>query len=89
MLAAYDVDPAETFEKFQSVFSGATRPLRSYGLDLTQATLKEFALKNGLDSNIESMTQAEKAMLRYQYILQNSNHILGDFSRTSDRKCVA
>ena len=85
----YDVDPAEAFEKFQSVLTGQTRPLRAYGLDLTQATLKEFALKNGLDADIASMSQAEKAMLRYQYIMAQSSHITGDFARTSDRKCVA
>lgn len=85
----YDVDPAESFEKFQSVLTGQTRPLRAYGLDLTQATLQEWALKNGLDADMQSMTQAEKAMLRYQYIMAQSSHITGDFARTSDRKCVA
>lgn len=80
----YDVSTDEAFEKFQSVMTGQTRPLRAYGLDLTQATLKEFALKNGLDADIESMTQAEKTMLRYQYVMANSSHITSDFARTSD-----
>ena len=80
----YDVDPAETFEKFQSVMTGQTRPLRAYGLSLDQTTLKEWALKNGLDADIDSMTQAEKTLLRYQYVMAQSNHILGDFARTSD-----
>ena len=52
---------------------------------MTQATLKEWALKNGLDADIDSMTQAEKTLLRYQYVMAQSNHILGDFARTSDR----
>lgn len=51
---------------------------------MTQATLQEWALKNGLDADIQSMTQAEKAMLRYQYIMAQSSHITGDFARTSD-----
>lgn len=79
----YDVDPAETFEKFQSVMTGQTRPLRAYGLDLTQATLQEWALKNGIDADMQSMTQAQKAMLRYQYVMAQSEHITGDFARTS------
>ena len=41
-------------------------------LDLTQATLQEWAMKNGLDANIKTMTQAEKTMLRYQYVMANS-----------------
>ena len=41
-------------------------------------------MKQGLDADISSMTQAEKAMLRYQYVMAQSNHIMGDFARTSD-----
>ena len=85
----YDVDPAESFEKFQSVLTGQARPLRAYGLDLTQATVQEWALKNGIEANMSAMSQAEKAMLRYQYVMAQSSHITSDFARTSDRKCVA
>lgn len=81
----YDVDPSETFEKFQSVLTGMARPLRAYGLDLSQTSVQEWALRNGLEANMLTMTQAEKTLLRYQYVMANSNHILADFSRTSDR----
>jgi len=80
----YDVSQEETTEKMQAIFTGMTKPLRAYGIDLTQATLKEWALKNGLDADIDSMTQAEKTMLRYQYVMANSKNIMGDFARTSD-----
>lgn len=80
----YDIDPSEAFEKMQSIYTGSTRPLRSLGLDISQTNLKEWALTNGINANIEAMTQSEKAMLRYQYIMAQSNHILSDFSRTSD-----
>jgi hypothetical protein len=72
-----------------SVFTGQTRPLRAFGLDLTQANLKAWALTQGLNSNVESMTQAEKTMLRYQYVLAHTTAAQGDFIRTSDRLCVA
>lgn len=39
-------------------------------------------MKNGLDANIQSMSQAEKTMLRYQYVLANSTAAYNDFSRT-------
>ena len=51
---------------------------------MTQATLKEWAMKNGMDADIKSMTQAEKAMLRYQYVLANTTAAQNDFSRTAD-----
>lgn len=84
MASFYDVSQEDIAKSLQSVFSGTTAPMRRYGIDLTQATLKEWALKQGLDANISSMTQAEKAMLRYQYVLAHTTNITGDFARTAD-----
>jgi hypothetical protein len=84
MASFYDVSQEDIAKSLQSIFSGTTAPMRRYGIDLTQATLKEWALKQGLDANISSMTQAEKAMLRYQYVLAHTTNITGDFARTAD-----
>lgn len=84
MASFYDVSQEDIAKSLQSVFSGTTAPMRRYGIDLTQATLKEWALKQGLDANVSSMTQAEKAMLRYQYVLAHTTNITGDFARTAD-----
>jgi len=64
-------------------------PLRAFGIDLTEATLSEYALSQGITESISSMSQAEKVMLRYQYILQATSSIQGDFARTSGRLCAA
>ena len=82
MASLYNVEQDEVAEDLQAIFTGQTKPLRQYGIDLTEATLKEWALKNGLDANIKSMTQAQKAMLRYQYVLAHSGAAHGDFERT-------
>lgn len=80
----FNMDYEEVADDMASIFTGQTRPMRQYGIDLTNATLKEWAMKNGLDANIKTMTQAQKTMLRYQYVLANSAHIMGDFERTKD-----
>ena len=41
-------------------------------------------MKNGLDANIKSMTQAQKTLLRYQYVMANTSKVQGDFSRTAN-----
>lgn len=84
MASFYDMEQSDVARNLQSVFTGETEPLRKYGLDLTQATLKEWAMKQGLDADISSMTQAEKTMLRYQYVMANTAAAQGDFARTSD-----
>lgn len=83
MSAFYNEDYSDMAEAMQTIFTGQARPLRRFGIDISQTTLKEWAMKQGLDANIESMTQAEKAMLRYQYVMQHSQQAHGDFARTS------
>lgn len=84
MASFYNVEQSAVAEDLAAIFTGETRPLRTYGLDLTQATLSEWAMKQGLDANIQSMSQAEKTMLRYQYVLANTTAAQNDFQRTAN-----
>ena len=84
MASFYDVAQDDVAEDLEAIFTGMSRPLRTYGIDLTVANLKQFALNNGLNANIESMTQAEKTMLRYQYVMERAQYAMGDFTRTAD-----
>lgn len=84
MASFYNVEQDAMATSLQAIFTGETEPLRKYGLDLTQATLAEWAMKQGLDANISSMSQMEKTMLRYQYVMANTGAAQGDFLRTQD-----
>lgn len=44
--------------------------------------MQAWALSRGIDADMRSMTQAEKTMLRYQYVLANTGAATGDFQRT-------
>lgn len=83
MASFYNVEQDTVAEALNAVYTGQTRPLRQYGLDLTQATLQEWANKQGIDAKISSMSQAEKTLLRYQYVMANTATVQGDFARTS------
>ena len=84
MASFYNVEQKAVGEDLESIFTGQTKPLRQYGLDLTEATLQEWAMKQGMDANINSMSQMEKTMLRYQYVMANTGAAHGDFLRTQD-----
>lgn len=84
MASFYNVEQKDVAEDLESIFTGQTRPLRAYGLDLTQATLQEWAMKQGMDANMKSMSQMQKTMLRYQYVMANSKQAQGDFIRTQN-----
>ena len=84
MASFYNKDYAEVAEDLESIYTGMVKPMRQYGVDLTEASLKQFALQNGMNANIKTMTQAEKMLLRYQYVLAHTTAAHGDFIRTQD-----
>jgi len=84
MASFYNVEQDAVAKSLQSVFTGETEPLRRYGLDLTNATVEEWAHKQGIDAKMQSMSNMEKVMLRYQYVLANTGAVEGDFLRTAD-----
>lgn len=78
----YNIDIEDAMNKLQSGIAGELEPLRRLGYALDEATLKQVALDEGITKNIRSMTQAEKAQLRYIAIFKQSSNALGDMART-------
>ena len=84
MASFFNKDYADVAKDLEAVYTGQTKTLRKYGIDLTQTNLQEFAASRGIDKKVKSMTQAEKTMLRYQYVLDRTRAAQGDFLRTQD-----
>ena len=82
MASFFNTDVETAFDKLSSAMSGQVKGLREFGIDTTVATLQEYALSQGITTKVRAMTQAEKSLLRYNYIMDKSNHIQGDMART-------
>ena len=80
----YNISVEEAMQKLKSGFSGELEPLRNLGYDLSQAKLEAIALSLGIDKSVASMTQAEKAQLRYYAIMTQVTQAQGDMARTLD-----
>ena len=80
----YNMDVDTAFLKLKSGLAGELEPLRAIGYDLSQAKLEATALELGIDKAISSMTQAEKAELRYYAIMTQVTQTHGDMARTLD-----
>lgn len=78
----FDISVEDAMQKLQSGISGELEPLRRLGYDLSQARLEATALSLGIDKSVQSMTQAEKAELRYYAIMTQVTTAQGDLSRT-------
>lgn len=67
---------------FQSGLLGQSRALYKYGVDITNATLQQYAYNNGISESISKMTQGEKMQLRMLAILDRSKVAWGDLANT-------
>lgn len=83
LASLYNTETNKAMQKLQSGLSGAsTRPLRAFGIDITQSTLSNTLSTLGLDKTIGQLNQAEKMVLRYISVLRQSSIAHGDFART-------
>ena len=80
----YNMDVEDAMTKLKSGLAGELEPLRAIGYDLSQAKLEATALELGIDKSVSSMTQAEKAQLRYYAIMTQVTVAQGDMARTLD-----
>ena len=78
----FNISVEDSMQKLQSGISGELEPLRRLGFDLSQARLKAIALDLGIKKTFNSMTQAEKAQLRYYAIMTQVTTAQGDMART-------
>lgn len=78
----FNISYEDSFQKLQSGISGELEPLRRLGFDLSVARLQEEALTLGITKNVNAMTQAEKAQLRYYAIMTQVTSAQGDMART-------
>ena len=84
MASFYNIQQSEARTALSAVFTGETETLKRYGILITEVNLQEFARQQGITKSINAMTQQEKVMLRYQYILKATQLAQGDFVRTQD-----
>lgn len=78
----YNLDTETAMLKLKSGLAGELEPLRAIGYDLSQAKLEATALELGISKSVSSMTQAEKAQLRYYAIMTQVTDVHGDMART-------
>ena len=82
MASFYNLPYDEMFDKIMGGMAGAVKPLRVLGVNMTIANMESYALAQGITKSWKAMSQAEKTMLRYNYLMNATNDSSGDFVRT-------
>ena len=78
----WNKDTATTFTAIVSAISGELEPIRRLGVDLSQARLQQELLALGFNKQVSSLSQADKAVLRYIAIMKQTTNIQGNLAQT-------
>lgn len=73
------LDQAQT--ALNGIFSGETESLKMLGVIMTEANLQQYAYTQGINKKIQAMSQDEKVMLRYKFVLDQTKNAHGDFQK--------
>ena len=77
-----NIPVAEAFTKIRSAMAGELEPMLQLGVDISQARLQQELLELGFNRQVSTLSQADKATLRYIAILKQTTDAQGDFART-------
>lgn len=85
----FNKEQEDTAEALRAgIYAGQTKPLRTYGIDITETSLQETLNSMAeMDSRLQNlsvstMSQAEKQLLRYMTVLRQTTNAQGDFANT-------
>lgn len=77
-----NISTDQAMNALKAVFTGETEALKNLGVVMTQTNLEDFAARQGLVYS--AMSETEKVMLRYEFVLDRTQNAQGDYARTSD-----
>lgn len=84
LASLYNVTDKRAVTAVRAGLVGEMEPLRQFGVVMSVAALDAFALEQGLKKTTKQMTESEKMVLRYNFIMEKTALAHGDAAKTSD-----
>lgn len=72
----------QVMQDLRSGLVGQSETVYKYGLDVTEASLKQEAMNQGIEKSVRNMSQGEKMALRYSVMIKRSSLAHSDFAKT-------
>lgn len=82
MASFFNLRTEDSFQKLQAAISGELEPIRRLGVDISNARLQQELYNLGINKSINSLSQADKAQLRYIAIMKQTTNAQTDMGRT-------
>lgn len=84
LASVYNTDVETAMNAIRSALIGQSEPLRNLGVVMSETQTKAFALSTGIIEVDREMTEQEKTLARYLFIMDATTKQAGDFANTSD-----
>lgn len=82
LASVFNTDVALAMSAINQALRGETEAIRKFAGDVTDATLEQFLLAEGINKSVSSLTQQEKRLLRVRVLMDQTKKVAGDFART-------
>ena len=79
-----NIDVTQAAGAFKSALAGEAEPMKAFGVNISDAAIKAYALETGLYGAGGAMTDTEKVQARYALLMKETEKVTGDFANTSD-----
>lgn len=84
MASFRNLDTATAFRKIMSGMTGEMEPLKDLGIIMSETNLASHALMMGIEGDWAKLDSATKTQVRFNYLMQQTADMQGDFAKTSD-----
>ena len=77
----YNKDTAEAYNAlFSAITTGRATALKEFGTVLSEDAYNAYLLSQGIDASYKSLSDAEQGLVRYAYIMEQTNYAQGEFN---------
>jgi len=84
MASVFNTDVDQAMTALGAALRGESEPIRRFGVQLDDASVKAKAVAMGLAATTGEVTLQDKGMARLALIYEQTNKVSGDFANTSD-----
>lgn len=83
LASIYNMDQQAVYEKIRSgVIGGRTMAIAQLGINMSNANLQAYMTEKGIAENYSKLDNATKTAIRYNYVIEQTRKIQGDFVKT-------
>ena len=83
LASMYNMKAEAVYEKIRSgVIGGRTMAIAQLGINMSQANLQAYMASKGITESYNALDNATKTVIRYNYVLEQTRKIQGDFIKT-------